>query len=516
MLLAALLQEEALQDKHTEVVCEASIHRRDPTTERHGGFDLLRVRPGPVPPSLDDLVVPGSPRSTISIPNLVRTPSLQLRAPELKRSSSLSLPVTGITGAHHRTRREDTAPERVQQAGGFQKRFEVEHASAASCCLQVEAGYEGRVQICSWKRGRKINWGLMLLAALLQEEALQDKHTEVVCEGFTIASIHRRDPTTERHGGFDLLRVRPGPVPPSLDDLVVPGSPRSTISIPNLVRTPSLQLRAPELKRSSSLSLPVTGITGAHHRTRREDTAPERVQQAGGFQKRFEVEHASAASCCLQVEAGYEGRVQICSWKRGEKRDPTTERHGGFDLLRVRPGPVPPSLDDLVVPGSPRSTISIPNLVRTPSLQLRAPELKRSSSLSLPVTGITGARHRTRREDTAPERVQQAGGFQKRFEVEHASAASCCLQVEAGYEGRVQICSWKRGEKRDPTTERHGGFDLLRVRPGPVPPSLDDLVVPGSPRSTISIPNLVRTPVRHSPCSSELLSSNAPPASASR
>ncbi|KAI9533763.1 hypothetical protein NQZ68_019844 [Dissostichus eleginoides] len=70
--------------------------------------------------------------------------------------------------------------------------------------------------------------------------------------------------------------------------------------------------------------------------------------------------------------------------------------------------------------------------------------------------------------------------------------------------------------RRDPTTERHGGFDLLRVRPGPVPPSLDDLVVPGSPRSTISIPNLVRTPVRHSPCSSELLSSNAPPASASR
>ncbi|KAJ4948749.1 hypothetical protein JOQ06_020272 [Pogonophryne albipinna] len=69
--------------------------------------------------------------------------------------------------------------------------------------------------------------------------------------------------------------------------------------------------------------------------------------------------------------------------------------------------------------------------------------------------------------------------------------------------------------RRDPTTERHGGFDLLRVRPGPLPPSLDYLVVPGS-RSTISIQNLVRTPVRHSPCSSELLSSNVPPASASR
>ena len=73
-----------------------SIHRRDPTTERHGGFGLLRFRPGPVHPSLDDLVVPGSPGSTISIPNLARTPDrhspLQLRTPELKRSASLSLP----------------------------------------------------------------------------------------------------------------------------------------------------------------------------------------------------------------------------------------------------------------------------------------------------------------------------------------------------------------------------------------------------------------------------------------
>ncbi|XP_040920935.1 ubiquitin carboxyl-terminal hydrolase 37-like [Toxotes jaculatrix] len=36
----------------------------------------------------------------------------------------------------------------------------------------------------------------------------------------TTASINGRDPTTERHGGFDLLRFRPGPVHPSLDDLV--------------------------------------------------------------------------------------------------------------------------------------------------------------------------------------------------------------------------------------------------------------------------------------------------------
>ena len=94
------------------------------------------------------------------------------------------------------------------------------------------------------------------------------------CSGCTTASIHRRDPTTERHGGFGLLRFRPGPVHPSLDDLVVPGSPRSTISIPNLARTPDrhspLQLRTPELKRSASLSLPVAWITGTRHCARRE------------------------------------------------------------------------------------------------------------------------------------------------------------------------------------------------------------------------------------------------------
>ena len=94
------------------------------------------------------------------------------------------------------------------------------------------------------------------------------------CSGCTAVSILRREPTTERHGGFDLLRFRPGPVHPSLGDLVVPGSPRSPISIPSLVRTPDrhspLQPRSPELKRSANLSLPVAWITGARHCTRRE------------------------------------------------------------------------------------------------------------------------------------------------------------------------------------------------------------------------------------------------------
>ena len=94
------------------------------------------------------------------------------------------------------------------------------------------------------------------------------------CSGCTTVSILRRNPTTERHGGFGLLRFRPGPVHPSLDNLVSPGSPRSTISIPNLAWTSDrhspLQLRTPELTQSTSLSLPVAWIRGARHCTRRE------------------------------------------------------------------------------------------------------------------------------------------------------------------------------------------------------------------------------------------------------
>ncbi|KAL7402326.1 hypothetical protein ABVT39_013218 [Epinephelus coioides] len=92
------------------------------------------------------------------------------------------------------------------------------------------------------------------------EEYRQCKKTVSRC--ITQAALQRlftgAIPLLERHGGFDLLRLRPGPVDPSLDDLVFPGSPRSTISIRKLVRTPDqhspMQLRAPELKRSSSAS----------------------------------------------------------------------------------------------------------------------------------------------------------------------------------------------------------------------------------------------------------------------
>ncbi|KAL7867332.1 hypothetical protein AOLI_G00151460 [Acnodon oligacanthus] len=108
-----------------------------------------------------------------------------------------------------------------------------------------------------------------------------DTTPERLARRCTAASIHRRDPTTDRHGGFDLLRFRPGPVHPSLGDLVVPSFLRITISIPNLARTPDrhspLQPRTPELKRSASLSLPVAWITGARHRARREQSGSEEL-----------------------------------------------------------------------------------------------------------------------------------------------------------------------------------------------------------------------------------------------
>ncbi|OCT67434.1 hypothetical protein XELAEV_18038730mg [Xenopus laevis] len=75
---------------------------------------------------------------------------------------------------------------------------------------------------------------------------------EKVKKGCSALTILRRYPTTDQHGGFDLLRFRPGSVHPSLDNLAIPSSPRNTILILNLVWTPdqhgSGQTRTPGLK----------------------------------------------------------------------------------------------------------------------------------------------------------------------------------------------------------------------------------------------------------------------------
>ncbi|KAL0625429.1 UPF0764 protein C16orf89 [Plecturocebus cupreus] len=80
------------------------------------------------------------------------------------------------------------------------------------------------------------------------------------CPSWSAVAFHRRDPTTDRHRSFDLLCFQPGPVHPTLGNLVVPRSWEVIVLMPNLVGTPywhsTLQTRTPGLKRSSSLSLP--------------------------------------------------------------------------------------------------------------------------------------------------------------------------------------------------------------------------------------------------------------------
>lgn len=97
-----------------------------------------------------------------------------------------------------------------------------------------------------------------------RKERKRDR-VSLCCPGWSAVAIHRRDPTTDQHGSFDLLRFRPGPVHPSLGNLVVPRSREVTILMPNLVRTPdrhsALQPRTPGLKRSSCLSPPGAGAT---------------------------------------------------------------------------------------------------------------------------------------------------------------------------------------------------------------------------------------------------------------
>ncbi|RZF45074.1 hypothetical protein LSTR_LSTR002035 [Laodelphax striatellus] len=77
--------------------------------------------------------------------------------------------------------------------------------------------------------------------------------------GYDRTPTPERYPTTAHHGDFWLLGFPPGPVRPSLDDLVTPDSSRLTMSVASLVRTPSqrgpLCHRTPDLRPSSSPDL---------------------------------------------------------------------------------------------------------------------------------------------------------------------------------------------------------------------------------------------------------------------
>ena len=82
--------------------------------------------------------------------------------------------------------------------------------------------------------------------------------------GYPPPPIHRREPTTAQHGDFCLLCFHPGPIRPSLDNLDTPSSPKVTILMPSLVRTPDRHRttlgRTPDLKPSTRPGLQVTGL----------------------------------------------------------------------------------------------------------------------------------------------------------------------------------------------------------------------------------------------------------------
>merc|ERR1719309_848573 len=50
---------------------------------------------------------------------------------------------------------------------------------------------------------------------------------------------------------------------------------------------------------------------------------------------------------------------------------------------------------------------------------------------------------------------------------------------------------------RGPTTDQHGSSWLLGFPSGPVRPSLDNLILLGSPEKAMLMPTLVRTPIQH-------------------
>ncbi|KAL0610064.1 hypothetical protein AAY473_019826 [Plecturocebus cupreus] len=66
-----------------------------------------------------------------------------------------------------------------------------------------------------------------------RRQRLRDR-VSLYCPGWSAVAIHRRDPTTDQLGSFDLLHFLPGPLHSSLGNLVVPRSREVTVLMLNL------------------------------------------------------------------------------------------------------------------------------------------------------------------------------------------------------------------------------------------------------------------------------------------
>lgn len=108
------------------------IHRRYPTTARRGAFCLLCFHPGPVRPSLDDLVRLGSPGPTISTPGLAWTPdrhrAATSRTPALKPSM---FPTSKAVGLQDCT----TSPSLLHQPWNFYSTQQLVLVAVRSLCV---------------------------------------------------------------------------------------------------------------------------------------------------------------------------------------------------------------------------------------------------------------------------------------------------------------------------------------------------------------------------------------------
>ena len=134
-----------------------------------------------------------------------------------------------------------------------------------------------------------------------------------------------------------------------------------------------------------------------------------------------QLESCSNIQACITRDSNprsiEKGRVRLC-WSGYQQlpihgRDPTTAERGDFCLLRFRPGPVRPSLDNLGSLASAGPTILTPGLVRTPdrhrATTSSCPNLKPSNQLQPPSRGITGARHSSQLKKPCLTQVYERG-----------------------------------------------------------------------------------------------------------